>query len=148
MRPFPLTRFLLALLPAAVLSACSSEVLEKQAQQLKEQEAEIARQRQEINALLAGQKVEEQKRRDCNRAFRDYFEKAHESTRDPERAIALYREGVALCPDDDVARYELGRRLVERGRLAEAEKEFEAALKLNPDFVDAKSQLDAIRKNK
>jgi len=45
-----------------------------------------------------------------------------------------------------VAHYELGKVMVERGLYAEAEKEFEAALKINPDFVDAKKQLDTVRK--
>ena len=59
--------------------------------------------------------------------------------------MSLYREGLAICPDDDVAHYELGRALADAGRCAEAEKEFEAALKINPDFADARRQLDAIR---
>jgi tetratricopeptide (TPR) repeat protein len=130
---------------ACLFAGCSSEVLEKQAEQLRRQEIEIARQRKEINDLLAGQKVQDQKSRDCNRAFREYFEKAQISS-DREQAIALYREGLAICPDDDVAHYELGKVMVERGSYAEAEKEFEAALKINPDFVDAKKQLDTVRK--
>ncbi len=133
------------LLVSCLLAGCSSEVLEKQAEQLRRQEIEIARQRKEINDLLAGQKLQDQKSRDCNRAFREYFEKAQASS-DPAQAIALYREGLALCPDDDVAHYELGKVMVERGLYAEAEKEFEAALKINPDFVDAKRQLDTVRK--
>jgi len=136
-----------ALIVLCLLAGCSSEVLEKQAEQLRRQEIELARQRREINDLLAGQKVQEQKSRDCNRAFREYFEKAQTSS-DPEQAIALYREGLAICPDDDVAHYELGKLMVERGLVAEAEKEFEAALKINPDFVDAKRQLDTVRKNR
>jgi tetratricopeptide (TPR) repeat protein len=127
------------------LAGCSSETLEKQAEQLRQQEIEIARQRKEINDLLAGQKVQDQKSRDCNRAFREYFEKVQTSS-DREQAIALYREGLDICPDDDVAHYELGKVMVERGLYAEAEKEFEAALKINPDFVDAKKQLDTVRK--
>jgi tetratricopeptide (TPR) repeat protein len=130
---------------SCLLAGCNSEVLEKQAEQLRRQEIEIARQRKEINDLLAGQKVQDQKSRDCNRAFREYFEKAQTSS-DPAQAIALYREGLGLCPDDDVAHYELGKVMVERGLYAEAEKEFEAALKINPDFVDAKKQLDTVRK--
>jgi len=55
---------------------------------------------------------------------------------------------LALCPDDEVAHYELGKTLADRGRYAEAEREFEAALKTNPDFVDAKNQLEAVRKNR
>jgi tetratricopeptide (TPR) repeat protein len=133
------------LLVSCLLAGCSSEVLEKQAEQLRRQEIEIARQRKEINDLLAGQKVQDQKSRDCNRAFREYFEKAQTSS-DPAQAIFLYREGLVICPDDDVAHYELGKVMVERGLYAEAEKEFEAALKINPDFVDAKRQLDTVRK--
>ena len=132
---------------SCVFAGCSSETLERQAEQLRQQEKEIARQRKEIDDLLAGQKIQGQKSRDCDRAFREYFEKAQTSS-DREQTITLYREGRALCPDDDVAHYELGKVMVERGLYAEAEKEFEAALKINPDFVDAKKQLDTVRKNR
>ena len=132
---------------SCVFAGCSSETLERQAEQLRQQEKEIARQRKEIDDLLAGQKIQGQKSRDCDRAFREYFEKAQTSS-DREQTITLYREGLALCPDDDVAHYELGKVMVERGLYAEAEKEFEAALKINPDFVDAKKQLDTVRKNR
>ena len=127
------------------LTSCNSEALQQQAEQIKQQEAEIARQRQEIESLVNAQKAEEQKRRNCNRAFREYFEKA-QATADREQAVALYRDGLALCPDDEVAHYELGKALVERGRYGEAEKEFEAALKISPDFGDAKKRLDDVRK--
>lgn len=133
------------LLVSSLIASCNSEVLEKQAEQLRRQEIEIARQRKEIDDLFAGQKLQDQKSRDCNRAFREYFEKAQASS-DREQAIALYREGLLLCPDDDVAHYELGKIMVDRGLYPEAEKEFEAALKINPDFVDAKKQLDTLRK--
>jgi Flp pilus assembly protein TadD len=129
------------------LPACNSEALQQQAEQIKQQEAEIARQRQEIESLVTAQKAETQKRRDCNRAFREYFEKA-EAIADREQAVVLYRDGLALCPDDEVAHHELGKALVERGRYAEAEKEFEAALKINPDFADAKKRLEDVRKKK
>jgi len=125
-------------------SACNSELLEKQAEQIKRQEEEIARQRQEIEALQTAQMAQDQKRRDCTRAFREYFEKA-QGARDRERAIALYREGLSLCPDDDVAHYELGKVLIQEGRSGDAEKEFAAALKINPDFSDAKRELDDLR---
>jgi len=132
---------------ASSIFACNSEILEKQAQQIKEQEAEIARQRKEIDELMANQQAQTQQQRDCNRAFRDYFEKAQSSS-DREKAIGLYREGLALCPDDEIAHYELGKILADRRLYAEAEKEFEAALKTNPDFVDAKNQLEAVRKSR
>ncbi|MGE5218646.1 MAG: tetratricopeptide repeat protein [Chloroflexota bacterium] len=132
---------------AAIFAACNSEVLERQAEQIRQQEAEIARQRKELEALAAGQQVQDQKQKDCIRAFRDYFDKAQSST-NREEAISLYRQGLTICPDDDVAHYELGRALADAGRLDEAEQSFQAALKINPDFADAKKQLDAIRKNR
>ncbi len=147
-------RFLCLLWVAGVLSTitvvllgCNSEVLEKQAEQLKQQEAEIARQRQEIEALKAGQKIQDQKQQDCNRAFRDYFEKAQLQS-DRDKTIALYREGLALCPDDDIAHYELGKTLAAAGRSAEAQQEFEAALKINPGFIEARNQLEALQKGR
>jgi tetratricopeptide (TPR) repeat protein len=126
---------------------CSSEVLEKQAAQIKQQEEEIAAQRREIEALKAGQKIQDRKQQDCNRAFREFFEKA-QATDNRERAIALYRDGLALCPDDDIAHYELGKTLALAGRSAEARQEFEAALKINPGFTEVKHELDAIGKNR
>jgi tetratricopeptide (TPR) repeat protein len=135
--------FLLAL----GVSACSSEALERQAEQLRQQEIEIARQRKELEALVSSQKVQDQKYKDCVRAFRDYFDKAQSAT-DREQAISLYRQGLAICPDDDVAHYELGRVLADAGRRAEAADAFEAALRINPDFADAKRQLDAVRSSR
>jgi len=135
------------LVAATTLPACNSEILEKQAEQIKQQKEEIARQRKEIGALEAGQKAQEQKQRDCSRAFRDYFDKA-QTTGDREQAIALYREGLVLCPDDEIAHYELGKALADRGRYPEAEKEFEAALKINPGFIDAKRHLESVRKSR
>ncbi|HEX9787600.1 MAG TPA: tetratricopeptide repeat protein [Candidatus Binatia bacterium] len=127
--------------------ACNSEVLERQAEQIRRQEIEIARQRQELEALSAGQKIQDQKYKDCLRAFRDYFDKAQLST-NREDAISLYRQGLTICPEDDVAHYELGRALADAGRSAEAANAFEAALKINPDFGDAKRQLDAVRSSR
>jgi tetratricopeptide (TPR) repeat protein len=145
--PLHMSATALVCLSAIALPACRSEILEKQAEQIKQQEIEIARQRQEINDLLAGQQAQDQKQRDCNRAFSDYFEKAQSSS-DGDKAIALYRDGLALCPDDEVARYELGKALAALGRYAEAEREFEAVLKINPEFVDAKKQLEAVRQSR
>jgi tetratricopeptide (TPR) repeat protein len=132
---------------ACAVTGCSSEILERQAQQIKEQATEITRQRKEIDELLASRQAEQQKRRDCNQAFRDYFEVA-QAVNDRDKAIGLYRSGLALCPDDEIAHYELGKVLAERGSYADAEKEFEAALKSNPDFIDAQNQLEAARRRK
>jgi tetratricopeptide (TPR) repeat protein len=137
-----------ALLAALMfLSSCLNAELEKQAEQLKQQEEELVRQRKEIEALKTSQIAQEQKLRDCSRAFREYFDKA-QTTADREQAVALYRQGLALCPDDEIAHYELGRALADRGRYGEAEREFEAALKLNPEFIEAQRQLDTMRRGK
>jgi len=137
----------LVILVAASSVACYNEALERQAEQIRQQEAEIGRQRKELEALAAGQQIQDQKQKDCVRAFREYFDKAQLSTNRDE-AISLYRNGLAICPDDDVAHYELGRALAGSGRPAEAERAFETALKINPDFTDARRQLEAIRKNR
>jgi len=132
------------LLSIALLSSCLTGYLEedlnKQQEQIKEQNAEMARQRAELEALRQGKQTSDQ----CSRAFRDYFDKAQLSTNRDEQ-ISLYRQGLQLCPDDDVAHYELGRVLVDAGRRGEAEQEFEAALKINPGFDEARRQLDALR---
>lgn len=138
-------QYLAVFLLIAGLSGCLGETLERQAEQLRQQNEELAKQRQDIEALKAGKQVQDQKQQDCSRAFREYFDKAQNST-DSERTIALYRDGLALCPDDEIAHYELGRVLADRGRNAEAEKEFEAALKINPGFGDARRQLELLRK--
>jgi tetratricopeptide (TPR) repeat protein len=147
MSRIPSVSYGVLLCAAVCFTACSSEVLERQSEQIRQQEIEIARQRKELEALVASQKVQDQKYKDCTRAFRDYFDRAQSST-NREEAISLYRQGLAICPDDDVAHYELGRALADAGRPAEAAEAFEAALKINPDFADAKRQLDAVRNSR
>jgi tetratricopeptide (TPR) repeat protein len=130
-----------------MLAACSSETLERQKEQIREQELEISRQRKELETLAARQQIEDQKKKECSRAFRDYFDKAQSTTKRDD-AISLYQQGLTICPDDDVAHYELGRALVEAGRNTEAAQAFESALQINPDFAEARRQLDAIQKNR
>jgi len=131
----------------SLLSGCMSEVLERQAEQISQQNEEIARQRREIEGLAAGKQIQEQKRQDCNRAFLEFFDKAQLSTQRDE-AISLYRKGLEICPDDDVAHYEFGRALADAGQRAEAEKEYEAALKINPGFGEARRQLEALKNSR
>ena len=126
------------------LSSCLTgyleEDLKRQREQIEQQNLELARQRKELEAIAGGQKQQQ----DCSRAFRDYFDRAQRSTNRDEQ-ISLYRQGLQLCPDDDVAHYELGRALVDAGRRGEAEREFDAALKINPGFAEARRQLDSLR---
>ena len=130
-----------------LLSACMTEALERQAEQIRQQNEEIVRQRQELEALAAGKQVQNRQQQDCSRAFREYFDKAQLSTNRDE-VLSLYRKGLELCPDDDVAHYEFGRALADAGRRDEAEKEFEAALRINPGFGEARRQLDVLRANR
>ena len=80
------TAYVAALILAAMaLSSCLTAELEKQAETLKEQEAEIARKRKEIAALKSGQQAQDRRLGDCNRAFLEYFERA-QTTADGDRA--------------------------------------------------------------
>ncbi len=128
------------------LVSCDSEVIRQRDELIRQQQEEIARQRNEIEQIKQKKQLEEKKRRDCNRAFED-FERA-QALKGKEEAAALYRRGLGLCPDDDVAHYELGKILVSSGKLREAEQEFAAALTINPNFVEARRQLDTLQKRK
>ena len=118
--------------------------------QLEQQHAEIARLRQEAeqlrqeaNALQQQRQKEEQEREACNRAFYA-FDAARKAAND-EEAIARYRGGLDLCPSDDVAHNELGELYLRLGRKADAAAEFEAALRLNPNFSRVRKNLDTVR---
>ncbi|MCZ6546669.1 MAG: hypothetical protein O6837_00925, partial [Deltaproteobacteria bacterium] len=66
----------LALLPFVLrLTSCESELIQKQEQQIRKMQLEITRQREEIEELKLARIKVDQKRQDCNRAFRE-FEKA------------------------------------------------------------------------
>ena len=121
-------------------SSCASEVLRRQEAEIQSQREEIARLKAEAAELQAA----EQKRQNCNRAFRE-FERAQE-LKEPEAQAVLYRTGLELCAEDDVAHYELGKILRSLGRTDEARRELEAALKINPNFQDARVQLENLKK--
>lgn len=117
---------------------------------LEQQKAEIERLRQETAQLraeadsLQNQREKEEKERvACNQAFSS-FDAARKATND-EEAISRYREGLNLCPSDEVAHNELGEVYSRVGRPANARAEFEAALKLNPNFARAQKNLDTLR---
>ncbi|HEY2989852.1 MAG TPA: tetratricopeptide repeat protein [Candidatus Binatia bacterium] len=131
------------LVVSSALFGCESEALRKQAEEIRRQEQEIARLRQENEKIDAAKQQEERKREACNVAFRS-FEKA-QAAKEPSEAVALYRDGLKLCPDDDVAHYELGKILAGMGRSREAQDEFEAALKINPNFQGARQELGKLQ---
>jgi tetratricopeptide (TPR) repeat protein len=126
------------------LFGCETEAIRRNDDLLRQQETEIRQLRREVEADRAVKKREEQRTQDCTIAFRS-FEKV-QSVGEPRDAVALYREGLKLCPDDDVAHYELGKILAGMGRSDEARAEFEAALKINPTFQGAKQELEKLQK--
>jgi tetratricopeptide (TPR) repeat protein len=132
------------LIMSFLLSACETETMRKNEEILRRQQEELSVLRQEVQNWEAKERKEQFTKEDCNRAFLS-FEKAP-AAKDPRIAVAFYREGLKLCPDDDVAHYELGKILAGMGRSDEARAEFAAALKINPNFQGAKQELEKIQK--
>jgi tetratricopeptide (TPR) repeat protein len=134
------------LLASAVLSlsACEPEQIRKNDEFIRRQETDIEQLRRENAEFRAEREKGEQKTRACNRAYGS-FEKA-QAAREPREAVALYRDGLKLCPDDDVAHYELGKILAGMGRRDEARDEFEAALNINPNFKGARLEMEKLKR--
>ena len=133
-----------AALLALVLFGCETELMRQQSETIRQQEEEISRLKQEQEEVVTARQKAAETRETCRVAFR-HFESA-QAAKNPRDAVALYREGLKLCPDDDVARYELGKVLAGMGRTEEARLEFDAALKINPKFQGAKQELDKLGK--
>jgi tetratricopeptide (TPR) repeat protein len=117
-----------------LLISCENENIRRNAEIIRQQEEDIDRMRKEL--------AEQEKQRACRAAFRS-FDQAQAANNSRE-AESFYREGLALCPSDDVAHYELGRILADLGRRDEARREFEAALNINPQFSGAREELDKL----
>jgi len=132
------------LLVSLFLPACETESMRKNQEILRQQEEELRPLREETKNRAADERKQEQAKQNCDVAFRN-FEKA-EGVKDPRDAVALYRDGLNLCPDDDVAHYELGKILAGMGRRDEARAEFDAALKINPNFQGAKQELEKVQR--
>ncbi len=117
-----------------LLISCENENIRRNAETIRQQEEDIDRMRKEL--------AEQEKQRACRAAFRS-FEQA-QAANNPREAESFYREGLAQCPSDDVAHYELGRVLADLGRRDEARREFEAALNINPQFSGARQELEKL----
>ena len=129
-----------------LLSSCSlfdDTQLQQQRAEIERLRAESARLKQEADALQQQTQREDQEREACNQAF--YAFDAARKTSDTEEAIAKYKEGLGLCPKDDVAHNELGEIYMRAGRKSEAAAEFQAALRINPNFSRAQRNLDSVQ---
>jgi len=129
------------LLPSCTLF--DNTKLEQQKVEIERLKQETAQLKAEADALQHAREKEEKERIACNQAFSS-FDAARKATND-EDAISRYREGLGLCPSDEVAHNELGEIYTRVGRAADARTEFEAALKINPNFARAQKNLDALR---
>jgi Flp pilus assembly protein TadD len=129
------------LLPSCTLF--DNTKLEQQKAQIEKLRQESAQLRAEADAMQKEREKEEQERINCNKAF-SAFAAARKAANDAD-AIARYREGLDLCPSDEVAHNELGEVYARSGRATDARAEFEAALKINPNFSRAQKNLDALR---
>jgi tetratricopeptide (TPR) repeat protein len=141
----PVTAGLLFFSVAFLLTGCESQAIRDNRETLRRQEDEIAQLRAENQRSrdeVERRRREQEEYEACRRAFVS-FEQAQVASNARE-AESFYREGLALCPRDDVAHYELGRILAEGGRSREAREEFEAALKVNPDFAAAREELERL----
>ena len=127
------------------LAACSlfdTSVLEQQRAEIERLRAEAEQLRQETEALQKQRARQQQQTDACNRAFND-FDAARKAA-DDTTAVAYYQAGLAICPSDDVAHYELGEVYRRLGQTEAARSAFEAALKINPRFSRAQRQLDSL----
>jgi len=128
------------------LSSCSlfdDTQLQQQRAELDRLKQESAQLQQEAQTLQQQQQKTIQEREACNRAY-PAFSAARKAPK-IEEAVDLYREGLTLCPSDDVAHNELGELYLRLGRKTEAAAEFEEALRLNPSFPRAQKNLDSTR---
>src|SRR5215212_6184644 len=117
--------------------------LEQQKVEIERLKQETAQLKTEADSLQNQREREEKERVACNQSFSSFD--AARKARSDEDAISRYREGLGLCPSDEVAHNELGEIYARAGRTADARTEFEAALKLNPNFARAQKNLDALR---
>ena len=144
LRFFPIA--LLLLLASFLLPSCllfDDTKINQQRAELERLRAESERLRQSAETLRQQTQKEDQEREACNQAF--YAFDAGRKAGDTEEAIAKYKEGLGLCPTDDVAHNELGEIYMRLGRKRDAVEEFQAALRVNPDFSRAQRNLDSIQ---
>lgn len=132
----------------AVGAGCETQAIRDNREILRRQEEELAALRAE-DQRRRGEAERDRREEQTYQACRDAFVSFERAQAAPSarEAETLYREGLAMCPNDDVAHYELGRILADEGRRGDARDEFEAALNLNPNFTGAREELDRLNRS-
>ncbi len=126
--------------------ACSlfdNSVIEQQQAEIESLRQDAEQLRQETEALRQQTTQQAQQNTACNRAFSD-FDAARKATDDTD-AAAYYKAGLGICPDDDVAHYELGEIYVRLDQTDAAIAEFKEAVRINPKFSRAQRQLERLQ---
>ena len=129
----------------AALTACrlfDTTVLEQQRAEIERLRQEAEQVRRETETLQQQQAQQQQQNEACNQAFND-FDAARKAT-DDATAIAYYQAGLAICPNDDVAHYELGEVYMRLGQTDAARTAFGQAVRINPNFSRAQRRLEEL----
>lgn len=137
--------FALSLGLCICLTSCSlfdTTVLEQQRAEIERLRQEAEQLRRETEVLQQQQAQQQRQNEACNRAFND-FDAARKTT-DDATAIAYYQAGLAICPSDDVAHYELGEVYMRLGQTDAAQAAFEQAVGINPNFSRAQRRLEEL----
>ena len=128
------------------LSACGlfdNSIIEKQRAEIESLRQDAEQLRQETEVLRQQGAQQQQQNTACNRAFND-FDSARKAANDTD-AAAYYKGGLGICPDDDVAHYELGEVYIRLDQTDAAIAEFKEAVRINPMFSRAQRQLERLQ---
>lgn len=82
----------------------------------------------------------------CARGER-YFNEARRE-RNPNRRVALLREGLRYCPNNPAAHNDLGVALLIVGNNVEANEHFRRALRLDPDYLPARRNIEHMERSR
>jgi len=127
-------------------SACGlfdNSLIEKQRAEIESLRQDAEQLRQETEVLRQQGAQQQQQNTACNRAFND-FDSARKVDNDTD-AVTYYKAGLGICPDDDVAHYELGEVYVRLDQTDAAIAEFKEAVRINPMFSRAQRQLERLQ---
>ena len=133
------------LVPFVFCMSCSlfdNSLLDQQRAEIVRLKKEAETLRRETEALQTKKQKSDRQKESCNAAFEDF-----ESARDlpnPSSQIRKYLTGLEKCPSDDVARYELAQIYLSVSQTDLAKAQLAEAVRINPNFTQARKQLESI----